>query len=52
MVLVLGTALDDEVILVTLEAWHGIYGKCCEYQLTVLIIQPTRYTNFSNLFLE
>jgi len=29
-----GTAWDNDVILVTPEAWHGIYGKCCEYQLT------------------
>jgi hypothetical protein len=29
-----GTAWDNEVILVTSEAWHGIYGKYCEYQLT------------------
>ena len=47
-----GTASDDDVNLVTLEAWHGTYGKCCEYQLTILIIKRTRCTNFSNLFLE
>jgi len=29
-----GTASDNEVILVTQEAWHGIYGSCCECRLT------------------
>jgi hypothetical protein len=41
-----GTASDNEVILVTLEALHGIYGKSYEYQPIILIIKPTRCTNF------
>jgi hypothetical protein len=29
-----GNASYNDVNLVTMEAWHDIYGKCCEYQLT------------------